>query len=174
LAPSELQNLSELPRQEDIETVLRMTSRLATLKEQGLKGIHLVYCWAARRIAPLKERPNLLCDYTGSTDPSRTIVVNWKDKEFADEHVKTWTSLPFVSFNTPLEAHSAVSLVPLVIFVVPFQLVKLCVLLISDIPVCRISMTSWAYHPCLLKHLIDPLAMKTWTVVTMVRRLSRT
>lgn len=99
-----------------MDTVLHMTGKLTALKEQGLKGIHLVCCWATLRIAPLKRHPNLLCDYSGSTDPSKTISVDWSEKEFANEHVKTWTSLPFVSFDTQPRAHTASNLAPLVIF----------------------------------------------------------
>ncbi|KAM0836749.1 hypothetical protein ACQ4PT_062137 [Festuca glaucescens] len=84
-----------------MDMVRRMTRRLTVLEDQGLKGIHMVCCWAARGIAPLKRRPNLLCDYMGSTDLSRTISIDCLEEEFVDSHLRTWTSSHFISLDAP-------------------------------------------------------------------------
>ena len=104
--PSEMQNRRILPREVDSKVIGRMVARIEELKEQDLSGTHLIYSWAARRIPPLKQRPHLLCEYSGNSDPSRTTNVEWSEKAFSQD-LLMWTKVdPLPLFEEEPRAHS--------------------------------------------------------------------
>ena len=58
--------VASLPKEQKA-IVKAMRTCLVALNTVGLKGINLYNCWMARRLAPLRERGHLMCEYQGKT-----------------------------------------------------------------------------------------------------------
>ena len=60
----------------------------AQLKENGLKGIHIMQTWVECRVLPLQAREELMCNNQGPFDPSRVSTI-----ELGEEEVRCWLAL---------------------------------------------------------------------------------
>jgi hypothetical protein len=86
--------------------------------KEKLEGINLVTVWIARRIAPLKQRPTLMCHYISLKDDSHLTEVQWQDGGFESavskvtslmlKHIKG-TKKGYYSMKLPLTVSSATS-----------------------------------------------------------------
>ncbi|KAM0911980.1 hypothetical protein ACQ4PT_013105 [Festuca glaucescens] len=93
--------------------VKAMRAYLIELTAKGLTAINLYNCWMARRLAPLRTRRHLMCEYRGHTDSMWTSSLKWTEVEYA-KAIKKITTATFSSFNEGLQPYTQAKPAPMI------------------------------------------------------------
>jgi hypothetical protein len=86
---------------DQLKMVKAMQAQIPKLKAKGLNSINVYNYWLGRRIAPLRARSTLMCEYTGANDPMRMTPEEWSNEEYTKALAKV-SSTKFSSFKEPL------------------------------------------------------------------------